>query len=159
MIQPSFGYLGHIHYKKSRVGLKQSFQSDWGQDTSTRSALGYWSLELIIDDLHERGSATFQVKPNQPCFLHQPECRVLGITTYSPLLAVMVGNLYVSRCPSLTVITPKFTLVCNPPYNQPHHTSCSRDSRSLLEPLQGQWTPDIFLILPGFWCSFEYRRI
>jgi len=27
MIQPSFGYLGHIHYKKSRVGLKQSFQS------------------------------------------------------------------------------------------------------------------------------------
>ena len=135
MIQPSFGYLGHIHYKKSRVGLKQSFQSDWGRDTSTRSALGYWPPEFIIDDLHNGRPTPFQVKPNQSCFFHQPKCSVLGIATHAPFHAVLVGNLYVPRSPSLTVVTPKLFLVYIPPYYQPHHTGCSRDSRSPLEPL------------------------
>ncbi len=102
---------------------------------SRSTALLNWTHQFIIDDLHYRGSATFQVKPNQSCFLHQTKCSVLGIATDSPLHAVLGSNLYVSRCPSLTAVPPKLFLVCNPPYNQPHHTSCSRDSRSLLEPL------------------------
>ena len=102
---------------------------------SRSTAFLNWTHQFIIDDLHYRGSATFQVKPNQPCFLHQPKCSVLGIATYPPLLAGLVGDLYGSRCPSLTVITPKFRLVCNPPNNHSHHSSCSRDSRSPLEPL------------------------
>ncbi len=132
------------------IGLKQSFQSDWGQDTSTRSALGCWLPEFIINDLHNGRPATFCLKPNQPCFFHPPECSVLGITTYAPLHAGLVCDLDGSRCPSLTVVPPKPFLVSNPPNNQTHHTSCSGDSRSPLEPLQGQRPPDIFLILPGF---------
>ena len=102
---------------------------------SRSTALLNWTHQFIIDDLHYRGSATFQVKPNQSRFFHQPECSVLGIATYPPLLAGLVGDLYLSRCPSLTVVTPKLFLVCISPYYHSHHSSCSRDSRSLLEPL------------------------
>ena len=104
---------------------------------SRSTALLNWTHQFIIDDLHYRGSATFQVKPNQSRFFHQPECSILGIATHTPLLAGLVGNFYVSRCPSLTVVTPKLFLVCIPPYYHSHHSSCSGDSRSLLEPLQG----------------------
>ena len=122
-------------------------------------ALLNWTHQFIIDDLHNRGSTTFQVKPNQACFFHQPECSVLGIATDSPLHAGLVGDLHGSRCPSLTVVPPKLPLVCNPPANQSHHGSWSRDRRSSLKPFHRQRTPDILIILPGFWCSFEYRRI
>ena len=101
---------------------------------SRSTALLNWTHQFIIDNLHYRGSAAFQVKPNQPCFLHQPKCSVLGIATHTPLHAGLVGDLHGFRCPSLTVVTPKFTLVCNPPYDDSHDSSCSGDSRSHLEP-------------------------
>ena len=37
---------------------------------SRSTALLNWTHQFIIDDLHYRGSATFQVKPNQVCFFH-----------------------------------------------------------------------------------------
>ena len=131
-------------------------QSQW--QTSTSFALGYWS-QFIINNLHNGWSATFQVKPNQSCFFHQPECSVLGIATHAPLHAVLGSNLHGPRRPSLTVMAPKLPLVCLSPYDNSNHTCSSRDSRSLLEPLKWQWTSDILPILPGFWCSFEYRII
>ena len=122
-------------------------QSLW--QTSTSFTLCCWS-QFIINDLHNGRSAPFCIKPNQPCFLHQPKCSVLGITTHPPLHAGLVGNLHAPRRPSLTVMAPKLPLVCLSPYDNSNHTCSSRDNRSLLEPLKWQWTSDILPILPGF---------
>ena len=132
-------------------------QSQW--QTSNSFTLCYRPPQFIINDLHNGGSATFCIKPNQSRFLHQPKCSVLGIATHAPLHAVLGSNLHGPRRPSLTVMAPKLPLVCLSPYDNSNHTCSSRDSRSLLEPLKWQWTSDILPILPGFWCSFEYRII
>ena len=126
-------------------------------DISLIFTLCYRPPELIIDDPHDRRSAPFCIKTNQPCFLHLPKRIVLRIAADSPLHAVLSSNLHGPRCPSLTIMTPKLLPVCLPPDDNSNHTCSSRDSRSFLEPFQWQRTSDKFLVLPRIQDSFVAR--